>query len=335
MGFRFRKSINLGMGFRINMSKSGPGFSWGGKGFRLTKTAKGNIRGTAYIPGTGLSYQKEFKNPLASGLEKVSETKESPRIEKSIKEQTYENTRSYKVDFTQIHSTALEEIIQASKAKRPYRLMGLILSIGGIFLFFINHYLIFLTLIGAILYFYKQESDDINIDYDFTEASQKEYDLTQKLLAGILESDQVFFIDRLGEDGDKFVILERRPIKISNKLPGKISTNVEVTSLRSNDMGLSFLPDALLFDKNGSYKAVSYEDMDVDLRSDEFYESGEVANDASIIGKTYLHTNKNGEPDKRYKENPEITLVEYGILEMKNSDFDFMIGFSDTIIDGK
>ena len=64
MGIRFRKSINLGKGFRINMSKTGPGFSWGGKGFRLTKTAKGNIRGTAYIPGTGLSYQKEFKNPL-------------------------------------------------------------------------------------------------------------------------------------------------------------------------------------------------------------------------------------------------------------------------------
>lgn len=63
MGIRFRKSINLGKGFRINMSKTGPGFSWGGKGFRLTKTAKGNIRGTAYIPGTGLSYQKEFKNP--------------------------------------------------------------------------------------------------------------------------------------------------------------------------------------------------------------------------------------------------------------------------------
>ena len=64
MGFRYRKSINLGKGFRVNMSKSGPGFSWGGNGFRLTRTAKGNIRGTAYIPGTGISYQKEFKDPL-------------------------------------------------------------------------------------------------------------------------------------------------------------------------------------------------------------------------------------------------------------------------------
>lgn len=29
MGWRFRKSINLGLGFRINLSKSGIGYSWG------------------------------------------------------------------------------------------------------------------------------------------------------------------------------------------------------------------------------------------------------------------------------------------------------------------
>ena len=32
MGFRFRKSINLGGGFRVNLSKSGIGYSWGTKG---------------------------------------------------------------------------------------------------------------------------------------------------------------------------------------------------------------------------------------------------------------------------------------------------------------
>ena len=35
MGFRVRKSINLGGGFRINLSKSGIGYSWGTKGYRV------------------------------------------------------------------------------------------------------------------------------------------------------------------------------------------------------------------------------------------------------------------------------------------------------------
>ena len=56
MGFRFRKSINLGGGFRVNLSKSGVGYSWGTKGVRYTKTAKGKKRTTVSIPGTGISY---------------------------------------------------------------------------------------------------------------------------------------------------------------------------------------------------------------------------------------------------------------------------------------
>lgn len=58
MGMRFRKSINLG-GVRINLSKSGLGFSAGTKGFRVTKMANDRTRTTASIPGTGVSYVKE------------------------------------------------------------------------------------------------------------------------------------------------------------------------------------------------------------------------------------------------------------------------------------
>lgn len=59
MGFRYRKSINLGGGFRINLSKSGVGYSWGTKGFRVGKTASGRTRTTYSIPGTGISYVSE------------------------------------------------------------------------------------------------------------------------------------------------------------------------------------------------------------------------------------------------------------------------------------
>ena len=59
MGFRFRKSINLGHGVRVNLSKSGIGYSVGAPGLRVTKMAKGHIRTTASVPGTGISYVSE------------------------------------------------------------------------------------------------------------------------------------------------------------------------------------------------------------------------------------------------------------------------------------
>lgn len=66
MGFRFRKSVKIGPA-RINLSKSGIGYSVGTKGLRFTKKAGGGTRTTASIPGTGISYVKD-----SSGTRKAS-----------------------------------------------------------------------------------------------------------------------------------------------------------------------------------------------------------------------------------------------------------------------
>ena len=62
MGLRFRKTINLGGGARINISKSGIGGSVGVKGARITKTADGKTRKTFSVPGTGVSHISETSN---------------------------------------------------------------------------------------------------------------------------------------------------------------------------------------------------------------------------------------------------------------------------------
>ena len=59
MGFRFRKSVNLGP-LRVNFSKSGIGWSVGTKGARFTKKANGGYRTTVGVPGTGVSYVKDY-----------------------------------------------------------------------------------------------------------------------------------------------------------------------------------------------------------------------------------------------------------------------------------
>lgn len=60
MGMRFRKSIKLGGGTKLNLSKSGVGISTGVKGFRVSKNTSGRSRVTASLPGTGLAYTKEY-----------------------------------------------------------------------------------------------------------------------------------------------------------------------------------------------------------------------------------------------------------------------------------
>jgi hypothetical protein len=52
-----RKSVNLGP-FRVNLSKSGVGYSVGGRGFRVGTTARGKKYTSFSIPGTGVGYRK-------------------------------------------------------------------------------------------------------------------------------------------------------------------------------------------------------------------------------------------------------------------------------------
>lgn len=61
MGFYFRKSIGAGP-FRINLSKSGVGYSVGGRGFRTGVSAKGKRYTTFSLPGTGVGYRTSGGN---------------------------------------------------------------------------------------------------------------------------------------------------------------------------------------------------------------------------------------------------------------------------------
>lgn len=84
MGFRFRKSKNFGP-LRINLSKTGVGWSVGTKGARYTKRADGKKQTTLSIPGTGISYVEVSGNNKDS-----SNTKEN-----NISNNSFSNNNNY------------------------------------------------------------------------------------------------------------------------------------------------------------------------------------------------------------------------------------------------
>lgn len=57
MGWSYRKSVSIGP-FRVNLSKSGVGYSLGGKGFRTGVNVRGRRYTSISVPGTGLRYSK-------------------------------------------------------------------------------------------------------------------------------------------------------------------------------------------------------------------------------------------------------------------------------------
>jgi hypothetical protein len=65
MGFRFRRSIRLLPGMRINLSKSGPSLSVGRRGATMNFGSKGT-KMTVGLPGSGMSYSKKLSAPEPS-----------------------------------------------------------------------------------------------------------------------------------------------------------------------------------------------------------------------------------------------------------------------------
>ena len=67
MGFRFRESIKIAPGVRVNLNKKSTSVTFGGKGFHHTVSSTGRKTTTAGIPGTGISYTTTEGGHKASG----------------------------------------------------------------------------------------------------------------------------------------------------------------------------------------------------------------------------------------------------------------------------
>lgn len=56
MGLRFRKSVKIAPGVRLNLNKNSTSVSFGGKGAHYTVSSNGRRTASVGIPGTGISY---------------------------------------------------------------------------------------------------------------------------------------------------------------------------------------------------------------------------------------------------------------------------------------
>ncbi len=73
MGFRFRKSVKICKGLKVNFSKSGASLSIGGRGHSLTLGKRS--RATFGIPGTGLSYSTSLSHHKSRSSHKSSSSR--------------------------------------------------------------------------------------------------------------------------------------------------------------------------------------------------------------------------------------------------------------------
>lgn len=64
MGLRFRRSIKIAPGVRVNLNKKSASVTFGPKGLKHTVSTTGKSHTTVGVPGTGLSYTTSSDQPV-------------------------------------------------------------------------------------------------------------------------------------------------------------------------------------------------------------------------------------------------------------------------------
>jgi hypothetical protein len=107
MAWNYRKSVKIAPGVRLNLSKRGIGYSFGVKGYRITKSASGRLSRTISIPGTGLYKRETIRTAVQN-----SSQRRSSRNETALKYGIYKSRpRTDEISTDQIQMLATPKII--------------------------------------------------------------------------------------------------------------------------------------------------------------------------------------------------------------------------------
>lgn len=319
MGFRYRKSINIGGGFRINISKSGVGYSWGAKGYRVTKTAKGNIRKTTTLPGTGLSYVEEVSNN-----KKKDNFNNHNSTNNTLNSNTYDNQEIKNNLISNFSSENLQDIVNlANRSIRLNKLANLFLVVS-IFFSFTNLGFLVMTILSFIFKVFVKKKGRVNLEYFIDDDQLNNISEKIKPFLSISDSSKIWRITETSKVLDtKYTsgaknLIKRVDCKVGKKIPFPLKANVDVTSYIYKNEKLVFLPDKLFVFQKNKVSALNYSDIITNVFNQNFIEDEAVPKDATIVGYTWKYVNKNGGPDKRFKSNKQLPICAYGSMSMSS-----------------
>ena len=111
-------------------------------------------------------------------------------------------------------------------------------------------------------------------------------------------------------------LVARRAVALSKQLPRGVECNDPVICLPAGHQTLYFFPFGLtIYDASG-IGILPYNKLHVESGNVSFREGDSVPNDGHVLSHTWLYVNKNGDPDKRFNNNRQLPIMDYGVLRL-------------------
>jgi hypothetical protein len=105
--------------------------------------------------------------------------------------------------------------------------------------------------------------------------------------------------------------LRRAPATLRVTSIPRLKSNLAFPAITLQGATAYFLPDRLLIDNTKSIDTIDYEELTIQHLETNWIEEGLVPQGAVRVGQTWKYVNKNGGPDRRYRENRELPILRY------------------------
>jgi hypothetical protein len=326
MGFYLRKSVSFGP-LRLNLSRSGLGASVGVKGARIGVGPRGS-----YIHmGRGGLYYRQTLSP--SSRSRYQDTPDLPVQLRPVASNVQEIAS--KAATQMIDSTATEMLAELNRVKSQTAMFPITAVIGGIVICWMalssaNSWLIVLALIAAFpLTVYARHIDVVKgtaiLNYSLDADAERNFTNLTSPFRQLARSELLWHIDAREQNVDTkrnagaATNLKRTDCRPLFSRPPRVQCNLVVPTLKAGRTTLYFFPDRLLVYDQAGVGAIPYSDLKVEVQESRFVEHGRVPRDSRQVDTTWQYVNKKGGPDRRFNNNRQIPVMQYGVIGFSSS----------------
>ena len=335
MAWSYRKRIKIIPGIHLNFSKSGISTSIGVRSANVTIGKSGTYINQS-IPGLGIYKRQKISGGNGNGkvnqptnyvpLETIEE--EDNIFSADIQEITSQNMQGIKEAILLSHGQRTELKNDLKKVKTTLSGSKLKLTVSYILLYGLikkniseGYKADIEAQKDAVEQIQEQiENCYVGLDIDFDEEIKEKYERVVSSFKQLITSIKIWDITSAHSQDTKVTrsaaatLVTKRDVRFDLKAIPEIKTIFEALRFKNiNGADIYIYPNFLvLYSSETKFAIIGFDELKFYQSFSRFVETGTVPKDTKVIDRTWFKVNKNGSPDKRFKNNYQIPVVRYG-----------------------
>jgi len=339
MSWSYRKRIKIIPGVHLNISRKGISTTIGVKGASINFSADGTYLNTG-IPALGIYNRHKISSGRDVPSHTVPDTTTMDPVPRGNifsvlpNEITSNDMQGIKDTIIAARRQRTELEHDLSKTSAALRFTKIKLAISYVFLIGllkrsipekIRHTIS--SQLDAIAQIKEQiDSSYLKMDIEFDPDLKGKFDILTDAFMQLSRSEKIWDVtnaeaqNRVAARSAASTLVMKREVTIGIKhIPDIKSEFTPLWLKNANGADLYFYPGfIIMYDSHKHFGVIGLNELEFHYDAVRFIEEGTVPKDSRIIDRTWAKVNKNGSPDRRFKDNYQIPIVRYGSIRLKN-----------------